>query len=69
VNSAPAPEDEQTPSPPPPPDAFVVAAGGRTYHRPDCLLLKGKETTPAKPTDIESNALTPCPVCGPGRAG
>jgi hypothetical protein len=67
VNSSPAPESALVEAPPAPPDAFLVAAGGRTYHRPDCPLLKGKATTPAKPADIESNALTPCPVCGPGR--
>lgn len=45
---------------------FLTVADGRTYHRPDCLLLRGKAASPATPADIESGALSPCPVCGPG---
>jgi hypothetical protein len=67
AGAAPAPPTEPAQGPPARPDTFLTVAGGRTYHRPDCLLLKGKETTAANPSDIESNALTPCPVCGPGR--
>jgi hypothetical protein len=52
---------------PPAPDTFLVTPGGRTYHRPDCLLLRGKQTSQADPAEIESGALTPCPVCGPSR--
>ncbi len=47
---------------------FLVTAGGRTYHRPGCLLLTGKEVSAADPADIDSDALTPCPVCGPHQA-
>jgi hypothetical protein len=60
-----APELRSDPAASPAADAFLVAAGGRTFHRPDCLLLRDKVTTPADPADIASNALTPCPVCGP----
>jgi hypothetical protein len=49
------------------PDAFHVAAGGRTYHRAGCLLLRSKQTTVIDPADIASRALTPCPVCGPSQ--
>ena len=36
-----------------------------TYHRPGCLLLRDKPTSPVTAADIASKALTPCPVCAP----
>ncbi len=46
-------------------DTFLVAAGGQTYHRPDCLLLRGKATSEAEPAAMSAGDLTPCPVCQP----
>lgn len=46
----------------------VAVPGGTLLHRPDCPLVQGKpEAAPAGPGDIRSRALTPCPVCEPGR--
>ena len=50
---------------PAPQAGFVAAEGGRTYHRPDCLLLRSKQISPVSLEDISAQALTPCPVCGP----
>jgi hypothetical protein len=44
---------------------FLVTPGGRTYHRPDCLLLRDKDTSEADPAAIAADELTPCPVCSP----
>ena len=44
---------------------FLVAAGGQTFHRPDCLLLRDKITSAADPEAVAAGALTPCPVCHP----
>jgi hypothetical protein len=46
-------------------ESYRVAAGGTTYHRPECLLLRGKDTTAADAEAIASGKLTPCPVCDP----
>jgi hypothetical protein len=48
--------------------AFLVVHDGRTYHRPGCLLLNGKQPVTADPSDIASGALEPCPVCDPERS-
>lgn len=46
----------------------VAVPGGTLLHRPDCPLVQGKpDAAPAGPGDIRSRALTPCPVCEPGR--
>jgi hypothetical protein len=50
---------------PAPQAGFVAVEGGRTYHLPDCLLLRGKQTSPVSSEDVSAKALTPCPVCGP----
>ena len=48
--------------------SFLVADGGTTYHRPECLLLRDKATGPATPSQVASGQLTPCPVCDPDRS-
>ncbi|MEU3462365.1 hypothetical protein ABZ721_20815 [Streptomyces sp. NPDC006733] len=46
----------------------VAVPGGTLLHRPDCPLVQGKpEAVPAGAGEIRSRALTPCPVCEPGR--
>lgn len=44
-----------------PANAAVAVAGGRRYHRPGCLLVRGK---PALPVDWPSS-LQACEVCRP----
>jgi hypothetical protein len=46
-------------------ERFLVTAGGATFHRPDCLLLRDKQTSAADPAAIAAGDLTPCPVCQP----
>lgn len=41
---------------------FTVT-GGTTYHRPDCRLLRGKETSSLPLGEATAQGLTPCPVC------
>ncbi|MDJ0343156.1 hypothetical protein QMK19_15735 [Streptomyces sp. H10-C2] len=46
----------------------VAVPGGTLLHRPDCPLVQGKpDAAPAGPADVRARALTPCPVCAPGR--
>jgi hypothetical protein len=47
--------------------AYVTVPGGTTYHRPDCLLVRDKDASPADPAAISTGSLTPCPVCVPDR--
>jgi hypothetical protein len=42
--------------------APVVVEGSNRYHRPDCLLVRGKPTRPAGKV---RTATTPCEVCRP----
>ena len=39
---------------------FITAAGMRRYHRPDCLLMVGKEAVAVTP---ETSSLRACGVC------
>ena len=47
------------------PDALVSFSGGRLYHRPDCLLARGKDATVVVDGP---DGLAPCPVCEPARS-
>jgi hypothetical protein len=47
------------------PESYLAVPEGTTYHRPDCLLLRDKNASPAGPEAIASGALSPCPVCLP----
>jgi hypothetical protein len=46
------------------PDGPVLTiTGGTTYHRPDCRLVAGKETSSLSLGEAIAQGLTPCPVC------
>jgi hypothetical protein len=49
--------------------SYLTVPEGTTYHRPGCLLLREKDTTPADPEEISSGSLRPCPVCLPEQPG
>jgi hypothetical protein len=45
-------------------DSMVVTVtGGTTYHRPQCRLVAGKETSTLPLSEAAGQGLTPCPVC------
>jgi hypothetical protein len=41
----------------------LTVTGGTTYHRPDCRLVAGKETSTLPLSEATGQGLTPCPVC------
>lgn len=41
----------------------VTVTGGTTYHRPNCRLVAGKETSTLPLSEATGQGLTPCPVC------
>jgi hypothetical protein len=43
--------------------AVLTVTGGTTYHRPDCRLVQGKESSALQLSQAIANGLTPCPVC------
>jgi hypothetical protein len=72
ANGAPAGPDPAGPDPVGPanaPASYQVIEGGETYHRPGCLLLRDKTSSPVTAAEIASRGLTPCPVCAPGPPG
>jgi hypothetical protein len=52
-----------------PPSGFAVLPGTRRYHRPDCLLLTGKDVAFGPIADHEADGRLPCGVCLPAEAG
>jgi len=47
-------------------DGVVVATrGGRLFHRPDCLLVEGKDVRRLKVGSAATRRLEPCRVCDP----
>lgn len=46
-------------------ESLLVPTGGTMYHRPECLLVRDKDTVTADPAAIAAGELTPCPVCDP----
>jgi hypothetical protein len=45
--------------------AVVAVKGARRFHRPDCLLVKGKEVQRLDVAAASSRGLEPCRVCDP----
>ncbi len=44
--------------------------GGGTYHRPDCLLVQGRDDPqPVGRTAVAARGLRPCPLCDPDPVG
>jgi hypothetical protein len=41
----------------------TTVTGGTTYHRPNCRLVAGKETSTLPLSEATGQGLTPCPVC------
>jgi hypothetical protein len=41
----------------------VTVTGGTTYHRPNCRLVAGKQTSTLPLSEATGQGLTPCPVC------
>lgn len=56
-------EQPRTPAPAVSGPRLLAVPGGRTYHRPDCLLLQGRDD--AGPTPTAQAGLRPCPLCDP----
>ena len=46
-------------------DLVAVAAGGRTFHRGDCLMVEGKSVERLGPAEIADRGLEPCRLCDP----
>jgi hypothetical protein len=45
--------------------AVVAVKGARRFHRPDCLLVKGKDVQRLEVAAASSRGLEPCRVCDP----
>jgi hypothetical protein len=43
----------------------VAVPGTARYHRPDCLLVRGKAAQPIAPDDGLGSGRTPCEMCRP----
>lgn len=56
--------DGAAPASPRAADARVVVPGSPRYHRPDCLLAKGKAVRPV-PAKGRRKKLEPCEMCNP----
>jgi hypothetical protein len=56
-----------SPGPPAPSgnSVVVVAEGGRTFHRPDCLIVAGKDVRRLEPAGAAGKGLLPCRICDP----
>jgi hypothetical protein len=44
---------------------LFIASGMTRYHKPDCLLIRGKESRPIDAGEIGASGLRPCGVCNP----
>ncbi|MEY2467788.1 MAG: hypothetical protein QOF21_486, partial [Actinomycetota bacterium] len=54
----------------PAPDAaparkVLVVDGGQLFHRADCALIVGKDTSESTPAAAKRRGLKPCPACAP----
>lgn len=47
------------------PELLVAAEGGSRYHRPDCVLVRGKELETGSRSSFFDSPRTPCEVCEP----
>ncbi len=46
---------------------LLVVPGGGTYHRPDCLLVQGRDDPqPVGRASVAARGLRPCPLCDTG---
>jgi len=49
---------------------LLVVPGGGTYHRPDCLLVQGRDDPqPVGRAAVAARGLRPCPLCDPDPVG
>lgn len=46
-------------------DGLVAVAGTTRYHRPDCLLVQGKDVEPVTADGRASAGRVPCEMCRP----
>jgi hypothetical protein len=44
-------------------DVVVTKSNMTHFHRPDCLLARGRAVTKAPPEDLLAQGVTPCGVC------
>lgn len=58
------------PAPPADEHRLLAVAGGSSYHRPTCALVRGKpDAAPVDREAIEARGLDPCRVCRPDAPG
>ncbi len=43
----------------------LVVEGGQLFHRADCALIVGKDTSESTPSAAKRRGLKPCPACAP----
>jgi hypothetical protein len=47
----------------------LVVEGGQLFHRSDCALIVGKDSTDTTPAAAKRRGLRPCPACAPVPVG